>query len=123
MPYILELEKMHSPILHLLYKSNWGELQRTEAGLMLQIMEAAMEDNILALPVHDGCLCQRKHRDGVLELFAELDIEAKENLKHLKVMDFAKIKEGLDEIKRTQKRLKNHRGSDIHVENLCPANP
>lgn len=98
MPYILELEKLHQPIKHLLYKSNWGELQGTEAGIMLRIMESAMRENILILPVHDGCLCQRKHRDRVLELFKDQGIEAEENKDHLRSVDVKEMRRRIREI-------------------------
>ncbi|MBU1140885.1 MAG: hypothetical protein KKA76_18065 [Proteobacteria bacterium] len=81
--FLRELEELHHEILPYLYKCNWGGLQKTEASIMLAIMEAAMKENIVVLPVHDGCLCQRKHTDKVLQYFADQDIEAVENQKHL----------------------------------------
>ena len=92
MKIIMELEKLHEPILHLLYQSNWGRLQCTEAGIMLKIMLAAMKENILVLPVHDGCLCQQKHKARVLELFADQGILAEENKKHLEPLDLDKMR-------------------------------
>lgn len=96
MTVIKKLEKLHKPIRHLLYQSNWGELQCTEAGIMLLIMEAAMQENIVVLPVHDGCLCQRKHRDRVLELFIEQGIKAEENMDHLQPLDLENMREFYD---------------------------
>ena len=49
---------------------------------MLSIMEKGMSDNIVILPVHDGCLCQRKYAETVLGYFEELGIAAAENKKH-----------------------------------------
>ena len=69
--YIDQLEELHKPILKLLYRSNWGRLQKTEADLMLNIMEEGMKTGILVLPVHDGCLCQLRHKEKVLELFMQ----------------------------------------------------
>jgi len=79
--HINQLEDLHKPILKLLYRSNWGRLQKTEADLILDIMEEAMKQGILVLPVHDGCLCQCKHKQKVLELFKLNGIDAEENLK------------------------------------------
>lgn len=88
MDCILELEKLHHGIRPYLYKSNWGNLQHTEAQIILKIMLAAMKEGIVVLPVHDGCLCQRKHRSRVLEFFADNNIVAKENKAHLHEPDF-----------------------------------
>ena len=81
--YIIELEGFHHKILPLLYRPNWGQLQHTEAAIMLNIMEAAMNEEIVVLPVHDGCLCKLKHKERVLQLFIDQGIEAEENKKHL----------------------------------------
>jgi hypothetical protein len=81
--YILDLEGFHHKILHLLYHPNWGQLQHTEAVLMLNIMEAAMNEDIVVLPVHDGCLCKLEHKEKVLQFFTDQGIEAEENEKHL----------------------------------------
>lgn len=99
------LEEFHAPILKYLYKSNWGELQRMEAQLMLQIMELAMQDNILVLPIHDGCLCQRQHRDKVLGYFDQVDIRAKENLKHLEPIPLKEMSQAVDLIVESQKYI------------------
>lgn len=81
--FILELEGFHYKILPLLYRPNWGQLQNTEAALMLNIMEAAMKEDIVVLPVHDGCLCKLEHKEKVLQFFTDQGIEAEENEKHL----------------------------------------
>ncbi len=81
--YILELEGLHHKILPLLYKPNWGQLQKTEAGIMLNIMELAMNEGIVVLPVHDGCLCKIEDKERVLKLFEKQGIKAEENKKHL----------------------------------------
>ncbi|MFC1827097.1 hypothetical protein ACFLZQ_04110 [Thermodesulfobacteriota bacterium] len=81
--FILDLEGFHHKILHLLYRPNWGRLQHTEAAIMLNIMEAAMKEDIVVLPVHDGCLCKLEHKEKVLQLFTDQEIEAEENEKHL----------------------------------------
>ena len=81
--YILELEGFHYKIMPFLYKPNWGQLQKTEAAIMLNIMEAAMNEDIVVLPVHDGCICKLEHKEKVLQLFKEQGIEAEENRKHL----------------------------------------
>jgi hypothetical protein len=81
---ILELESHHHQIIDHLYKPNWGELHATEAGIMLSIMEAGIKDDIVVLPVHDGCLCQRKYKDKVLGYFRDKQIDAAENAEHYK---------------------------------------
>jgi len=81
--YILELEGFHHKIMHFLYKPNWGQLQKTEASIMLNIMEATMNEGIVVLPVHDGCICKLEHRKRVLQIFTDQGIEAEENRKHL----------------------------------------
>jgi hypothetical protein len=81
--YILDLEGFHYKILSELYKPNWGRLHHTEAAIMLNIMEAAMKEDIVVLPVHDGCLCKREHKKKVLQFFTDQGIEAEENKKHL----------------------------------------
>ena len=80
----LELEAHHSQILDRLYKPNWGDLQRTEAAIMLSIMERGMADDIVILPVHDGCLCPRQYKDRVMGYFSDAEIVAEENLDHRK---------------------------------------
>ena len=81
--FILDLEAFHHKIQHLLYKPNWGRLQHSEASIMLNIMEAAMNEGIVVLPVHDGCMCKLEHRKRVLQYFTDQGIEADENKKHL----------------------------------------
>jgi len=81
--FILELEGFHHKIFPELYKPNWGRLQHTEAAIMLNIMEAAMKEDIVVLPVHDGCLCKLDHKERVLQLFTDQRIEAEENEEHL----------------------------------------
>jgi hypothetical protein len=81
---ILQLEAHHSRIADEFYKPNWGRLQKTEAALMLSIMLSGIEDNIVVLPVHDGCLCPRQHSEKVLGYFKERHIEALENSDHRK---------------------------------------
>ena len=81
--YILDLEGFHHKILHKLYRPNWGQLQHTEAAIMLNIMKAAMNEDIVVLPVHDGCLCKLEHKEKVLQFFTDQGIEAEENEKHL----------------------------------------
>lgn len=80
---INELEQYHHVIANEFYRPNWGRLQKTEAALMLKIMERGISENVVVLPVHDGCLCQRVHRDRVLGYFEDLEIEAAENPDHL----------------------------------------
>ncbi len=96
--FVVELEAHHNAIVDLLYKPNWGRLQKTEAVIILKIIEAGMMDGIVILPVHDGCICQRQHRNRVLELFEEQGIEAAENkdhLKHLPVEEAQRILKGI----------------------------
>lgn len=90
---IKELEHFHKPIVNHLYKSNWGELQRREAQIMMNIMENGMRENIPVLPVHDGCLCPRSKKQRVLELFQEQGIKAAENTKHLKPIPLDEIRQ------------------------------
>ncbi|MDA3807595.1 MAG: hypothetical protein PF440_06760 [Thiomicrorhabdus sp.] len=92
MPVILELEAKHEGIKQYLYQSNWGELQGTEAGIILGIMLKAMKEDIVCLPVHDGLICQRKHRDRVLEIFGEVGIVAEENTEHLEQLNLEKMR-------------------------------
>lgn len=101
--YILDLEAFHHKIRHLLYKPNWGQLQKTEAGIMLNIMEAAMNENILVLPVHDGCMCKIEHRERVLEIFQQQGIIAAENTDHLKPVPLAETKEFLNAFHKLKK--------------------
>lgn len=103
MEYILELEGFHYKLLPLLYKPNWGNLQKTEAAIMLNIMEQAMKENILVLPVHDGCLCKIENRERVLEIFNEHDIEAEENKKHLLPVPIEEKKNLLDAFNKYKK--------------------
>ena len=42
-----------------------------------------MNEDIVVLPVHDGCICKLEHKEKVLQLFKEQGIEAEENRKHL----------------------------------------
>ena len=42
-----------------------------------------MNENIVVLPVHDGCLCKLEHKEKVLQFFVDQGIEAEENEKHL----------------------------------------
>ncbi len=56
---------------------------------MLNIMEAAMDEGIVVLPVHDGCMCKIEHRERVLQFFRDQDIEAAENIDHLKPVPLA----------------------------------
>lgn len=93
LPLIIELEEKHRDIFHLLYQSNWGELQRIETEIMLRIMLAAIENDILVLPVHDGCLCQERHKDYILYLFQCEDIIADENTDHYKRLPYEEMKE------------------------------
>jgi len=44
--YIKQLEELHKPILNLLYRSNWGSLQKAEADLMLNIMSEGIKKGI-----------------------------------------------------------------------------
>jgi len=81
---IESLENHHIVIIDDLYKPNWGNLQKTEAACMLNIMERGMADGVVILPVHDGCLCPRQYRDKVLEYFEKEGIVATENIKHRK---------------------------------------
>lgn len=91
--YMRELEKHHHGIAHYLYKSNWGNLQMTEAQIMMRIMEAGMADDIPILPVHDGCLCPRSKKHKILKYFADENINAAENRKHLIPMPIQELKE------------------------------
>ena len=101
--YILELEGLHHKILHLLYRPNWGQLQHTEAAIMLNIMEAAMNEDIVVLPVHDGCLCKLEHKEKVLQLFTDQGIEAEENEKHLLPLPLKETKAFLEAFYELQK--------------------
>lgn len=82
------LEKKHKAIKASFYKSNWGYLQKQEAAVMMSIMEHGIKDNILVLPVHDGCLCQKQHKDKVLGYFTLEGIIADENKEHLKPLRY-----------------------------------
>lgn len=97
--YILELEGFHYKVKHLLYKPNWGRLHKTEAGIMLNIMEAGMKEGIVVLPVHDGCLCKIEDKDRVLQYFKDQNIEAQENIKHRLPVPLAEAKELLEKAK------------------------
>lgn len=100
--YIMALENHHSALLEDLYKPNWGHLQKTEAALMARIMARGMEDNIVILPVHDGCLCPKKNRDAVMGFFDLEGIIAAENLKHRKPLPLEEIQDAL----RAHRRLR-----------------
>jgi len=91
MTLVEALEQKHAAIRRYLYKSNWGQLQNTEAGAMLQIMEMGMEANVPVLPVHDGCLCKRSDEKKVLGYFGELVIRASINRDHFKTVDVVKM--------------------------------
>lgn len=93
MPIVLELEEKHEAINHLLYRSNWGDLQYTEAGIMLEIMEQGMIDNVPILPVHDGCLCKRSDHNKVLGYFKQMEILASINNSHRNKVDVAKMRQ------------------------------
>ena len=103
--YIIRLEQLHKPVLHMLYRSNWGDLQCTEARIMLNIMLRGVADDIVVLPVHDGCLCKQSERDRVMGYFAKENIIAEENLEHLKPVDFDKIRVAYDSVQ-SEKKLK-----------------
>lgn len=103
--YIQQLEELHKPILQLLYKSNWGRLQKVEADLMLNIMEEGLKQGILVLPVHDGCLCQRRHKDAVMELFKQQGIDAEENLQQSNKPDIKAMKEAIEVVKKLRKDI------------------
>lgn len=62
---------------------------------MLTIMEAGMADGIVILPVHDGCLCQRQHKENVLKYFADQSIEVAENKDHLKPIPIQEAKSAI----------------------------
>jgi hypothetical protein len=81
---VLELESHHHRIIEHLYKPNWGNLQKTEARIILSIMEVGMNENVVVLPVHDGCLCPRQHKEKVLRYFTDAGIDAAENRDHMK---------------------------------------
>ena len=102
---IKKLEELHEPILKLLYKSNWGRLQKTEADLMLNIMEEGMKKGILVLPVHDGCLCQRRHKLKVLELFRQQGIGAAENIKQLIKPDINAMREAIKDVYKLREKI------------------
>lgn len=93
--YIDALEAHHWQILDELYQPNWGRLQKTEAAIMLKIIEHGMADNVVILPVHDGCLCPRKDRDLVLDYFKREGIIAAENEKHLRPLPLDEFQEAL----------------------------
>ena len=93
--YIDDLEAYHWQILDELYQPNWGRLQKTEAAIMLKIIEHGMADDVVILPVHDGCLCPRKDRDRVLEYFKREGIIAAENEKHLLPLPLDDFQEAL----------------------------
>jgi hypothetical protein len=105
--YIEQLEELHKPILKLLYRSNWGRLQKTEADLMLNIMEEGMKTGILVLPVHDGCLCQLRHKEKVLELFMQQGIDADENLNQLNKPDINARREAIEEVKKLREEIRS----------------
>lgn len=105
--YIRQLEQQHEPILKFLYRSNWGKLQRTEADLMLNIMEAGMKQGVLVLPVHDGCLCQRKHKKKVLDIFKQQGIDAEENNEQLNKPDIEAMREAVEEVKKLREKSLN----------------
>ena len=92
---VLKLEAQHHKIADRLYQPNWGFLQQTEGAIMLDIMERGMNDDIVILPVHDGCLCARQYRDRVLGYFNELGIVAEENIEHLKPLPVEEAKQYL----------------------------
>ena len=105
--YIGQLEELHKPILKLLYRSNWGMLQKTEADLMLNIMEEGVKTGILVLPVHDGCLCQLRHKEKVLELFMQQGIDADENLKQLNKPDINANWEAIEKVKKLREEIRS----------------
>jgi hypothetical protein len=93
--YIDEIEKHHHLIMDELYRPNWGHLQKTEAAVMLKIMSRGISDDVVILPVHDGCLCQRRHTNKVLSYFKAEGIIATENRKHLQPLPLEEIQEVL----------------------------
>lgn len=93
--YIDALEAHHWQILDELYQPNWGRLQKTEAAIMLKIIEHGMADDVVILPVHDGCLCSRQYRDRVLEYFNREGIIASENEKHLRPLPLEDFQEAV----------------------------
>jgi hypothetical protein len=98
---ILKLETHHHLITDLFYKPNWGHLQRTEAAIILGIMERGMNDDIVILPVHDGCLCTRDNTEQVLKYFSDAGIEAMENRKHLQPLP---VEETIEVLRAHRKR-------------------
>lgn len=92
---ILELEGHHYAIVDDLYRPNWSNLQRTEAAIMLRIMERGMEENIVVLPVHDGCLCPRQYVDRVCQYFIGEDIVAEVSQKHYRELPVDKYQKAL----------------------------
>lgn len=95
LPYIERLEAHHSTIADELYKPNWGRLHKTEAAIMLRIMERGMSDGVVVLPVHDGGLCPISQKSKVLEYFEAEGIKASENFKHLEPLNIEVYKTGL----------------------------
>ncbi len=114
--YIMELEGFHHKILPYLYKPNWGRLQQTEAAILLQIMTTAIVEDIVVLPVHDGCLCQRRHRDRVLQLFADQGIEAEENKDHIQPVPIEAAKELLEAHFKMQKAPRQTTKNNIAMD-------
>jgi hypothetical protein len=100
--YMRELEKFHNAIIDHLYKSNWGNLQMTEAQIMMRIMEAGMADGIPILPVHDGCICPRSAKVQVLQYFADENIKAAENRKHLLPLPMDEIQSAFQAVEKVE---------------------
>ncbi|MGB3209480.1 MAG: hypothetical protein WBB19_02125 [Desulforhopalus sp.] len=97
---ILQLEFHHQEIADQFYKPNWGNLQKHEAAIMLDIMEAGMADGVVVLPVHDGCLCPRRHKDKVLGYFNSKGIVAVENLEHRQKLPIEEAKDALAAVRK-----------------------
>lgn len=93
--YIEELETYHSKILDELYQPNWGRLQKTEAAVMLKIMLRGVAEDVLVLPVHDGCLCAQKNKKTVLGYFESEGIIAEEKVKHLNPLPITETMDAL----------------------------
>ncbi|NTV51282.1 MAG: hypothetical protein HGA69_00395 [Desulfobulbaceae bacterium] len=115
---ILKLESHHSSIVDQFYKPNWGDLQRTEAALILSIMEDGIRDGVVILPVHDGCLCQRQHKDKVLEYFKGKGIIATENLEHLQGLPISETREALAAVRRVNQSIHRKISLCTHYENV-----
>lgn len=105
MALMQELEQCHEPIINHLYKSNWGRLQMAEAQIMMNIMEAGMNQNIPILPVHDGCLCKRSEKKRVVEFFQQQGIDAAENRKHLNQLGIEDLRQFLRQNEKFKKAV------------------